>query len=132
MSNNTYEKTNIYVSKQSDFVKKYIETIKSNKYAEGFDMLDSDTKMSFNSDLGKYTEFIIDKTAKMNKDDNGTFNNIVNEIYLKSEKVTKYDIISKKYTYRIAGVIDVIEEFIVFDKFNVIEYAPNNFFISLK
>jgi len=132
MSNNTYEETKVYINKQSDFVKQYIETLKSNKYADGFNMLDSDTKKSFNDDLNKYTKYILEKTEKMNKNTEGTFNNIVNEIYLKSSKVTKYDIISKKYTYRIAGEIDVIQEFIIFDKFNVIEYSPNVFVISLK
>lgn len=132
MSSNTYQESKVYTSKQSDFVKQYIETINSNKYADGFNMLDSNTKDRFNNDLSKYTEYIIETTKKMNKNPNGTFANIVNEKYLKSTKLTKYDLISKKYTYMIASETDVIHEFSVFDKFNVIEYSPNEFAISLK
>ena len=57
--NNTYESDAVYKNYRIDYINKYVETIKTNNYQGGFNMLDDDAKKYFNDNLVQYSEYII-------------------------------------------------------------------------
>jgi len=130
--NNIYESTAIYPNYRNDYVKKYIETLKTNNYEAGFDMLDDSAKKSFNNDLKQYSEHITNLARKMNNTENGLIINLIDELSMKQYNLIEYDIISKDYEYIIGNEVYFSEEHKLFTEFKLIEYSPNVFEIYIK
>lgn len=129
--NNTYEPKIDNENYRLNYVNKYIETIKTNNFESGFNMLTDSSKKNFNNDLGQYSTQIANIIKNMNKTDNGIRINIINDFYTKEFNEVEYEIISKEFEYIQNNEVYFSEEHKLFEEFKLIEYSPNLFKIHI-
>jgi len=130
--NNTYESDAVYKNYRIDYINKYVETIKTNNYQGGFNMLDDDAKKYFNDNLVQYSEYIINLTRGMNKTNDGLKINLVDEVYMKKYNIIEYELISKDYEYIENNEVYFSGEHTIFKQFKLIELSPNVFQIYIR
>lgn len=130
--NNTFESTGNDVNYRDEYVQKYVQTLVNSNFSEGFAMLSEDSKNSFNNDLKRYTEQIVNATRILNRTQGGIEINLINEFNMKKYNKLEYDIISKSYDYIQNNEKYFADQFSVFKEFYLIEYSPNVFKIEIQ